>query len=138
RHRLGLLTESLDEEIARADAEQEQWLAVLRVVAARRAYRVLYSGRVAPANVAELLIMRPEFPRSLVFCFEQITMTLERIQSQDPARTAEARRLANAMYAQLRYGRIDQIFATGLHEYLTDFVQRTEALAAEIARAHHF
>jgi uncharacterized alpha-E superfamily protein len=115
-----------------------QWLAILRVVAARRAYRVLFSGRVAPRNVAELLILRLEFPRSLAFCFEQITATLDRIQNSDASRSAEANRQANAMYAQLRYGRIDHIFDTGLHEYLTDFIERTEALTTEIAQAHHF
>ncbi|MEW5300927.1 MAG: hypothetical protein WDW36_003818 [Sanguina aurantia] len=38
-----------------------QWLAILRVVGARRAYRVMFKGQVEPAHVAELLIMRDEF-----------------------------------------------------------------------------
>ena len=57
-----------------------QWLAILKVVGARRAYRVLYKGRVEPAQVAELLITRNVFPRSLAFCYEQITHHLEAIE----------------------------------------------------------
>lgn len=115
-----------------------QWLAVLRVVGARRAYRVLFKGPVTPLHVAELLLLRPEFPRSLAFCFEQVTQQLDRIQGQDPQRSAEGKRLAHALYAQLRFGRIDHIYAQGLHEYLVDVLQRCAELGAEIARGYLF
>lgn len=115
-----------------------QWLAVLRVVAARRAYRVLFKGVVSPAQVAELLILRPEFPRSLRYSYEHLTYHLDQITGQDPQRAAEAKRLANALHVQLRYARIDQIMASGLHEFLSDVVSRTDVLGREIARAHLF
>ncbi len=115
-----------------------QWMAVLRVVAARRAFRVLFKGRLEPWHVAELLILRPEFPRSLTFCFEQITISLDRIQNQDPRRVAEAKRQAHALYAQLRFGRIDHIVQRGLHEYLSEMILATTDLAAEIAESHLF
>lgn len=115
-----------------------QWLAVLRVVGARRAYRVLFHGRISAANVAELLVLRREFPRSLAFCFGEITYDLDAIRGQDPHRIAEAKRRANSMYAQLKFGSIEDILALGLHEYLTDFVERSDALGGEIARGHLF
>ena len=34
--------------------------------------------------------------------------------------------------AQLRYGRIETIFAEGLHEFLTGMITRTAELGAEI------
>ncbi|WP_187775558.1 alpha-E domain-containing protein [Luteimonas suaedae] len=115
-----------------------QWLAILRVVGARRAYRVLFKGRVQPAHVAELLISRTVFPRSLAFCFEQITQHLDAIQAQDPQLAAVARRQAHVMYAQLRFASIDQVIEDGLHEYLTDMIDRTRDLGAEIAKGHLF
>lgn len=115
-----------------------QWLAILRVVAARRAYRVLFKGSVTPIQVAELLILRPEFPRSLVFCYEQITAQLDQIQGHNPKRSAESKRLAHSMYAQLRFGRMDHIFRGGLHEYLTDVITRNDELTGEIAKAFFF
>ncbi len=115
-----------------------QWLAILRVVGARRAYRVLFKAKVAPIHVAELIILRPEFPRSLVFCFEQITTQLDRINGQDPQRSAEGKRLAHSLYAQLRFGRIDHIFNSGLHEYLSDVIVRSDELGLEIARGYLF
>lgn len=115
-----------------------QWLAILRVVGARRAYRVLYKGRVEPAHVAELLISCPVFPRSLAFCYEQITQHLDAIRAQDPVLSTEARRQAHALYTNLRFARMDTVLGEGLHEYLTDVVDRTETLGTEIARGHLF
>lgn len=115
-----------------------QWLAILRVVGARRAYRVLFKGRVEPARVAELLILRPEFPRSLVFCFDQITQNLDTISSHEPSLTDEGKRIAHSQYTDLRFGRIEPIFEFGLHEYLSGIVERCEELGIEIAKGHLF
>lgn len=115
-----------------------QWLAILKVVGARRAYRVLFKGRVEPAQVAELLITRAVFPRSLAFCYEQITHHLEAIEDQDPQRVAEAKRRAHSLYADLRYASVDNIIKNGLHEFLTDVIQRTDALGTQIAVGHLF
>ncbi len=115
-----------------------QWLAILRVVGARRAYRVLFKGQVEPAQVAELLVMREEFPRSLAFCYQQITLHLDAINSQDPKRSAEAKRQAHSLYADLRYARVERIIADGLHEYLINLIARTETLGTEIADGHLF
>ncbi|GGA73698.1 hypothetical protein GCM10011521_09790 [Arenimonas soli] len=115
-----------------------QWLAILRVVGARRAYRVLFKGRVQPAHVAELLISRDVFPRSLAFCYEQITQHLDAIKAQDPQLASDAKRHAHAMYAHLRFANIDTVIEDGLHEYLTDVIDRTRDLGAEIAKGHLF
>ncbi len=115
-----------------------QWLAILRVVSARRAYRVLFKGVVEPARVAELLITSSVFPRSLTFCYQQITQHLDEIVSQDPQLVAEAKRQANALYADLRYASVDSIIEHGLHEYLTQLIERTAELGAQIAKGHLF
>jgi uncharacterized alpha-E superfamily protein len=115
-----------------------QWLAILRVVAARRAYRVLFQGRVEPSHVAELLVLREEFPRSLRFCFQRIVEHLERIEAQDPRRVADAKQLAHSLHIRLTYSSIDKVFETGLHEFLSDLIDRTAELGGAIARAHHF
>ncbi len=115
-----------------------QWLAILRVVAARRAYRVLFKGTVEPARVAELLILRPEFPRSLRFCYEQVASHLNQITGQDPERSREAKQLAADIDTELSAARIEDIMASGLHEFLSAMIVRNEQLGVEIARAHLF
>jgi len=115
-----------------------QWLAILRVVGGRRAYRVLFKGVVQPAQVAELLVIREEFPRSLAFCYLQITDHLLAVEKQNPKLAADALRQAHSLYSDLRFGSIEQIIGNGLHEYLTDVIERTEKLGTEIAKGHLF
>jgi uncharacterized alpha-E superfamily protein len=43
-------------------------------------------------------------------------------------------RRAGKLRAELKYGRIDEILATGLHAYLTQFLDRVNDLGAHISR----
>jgi uncharacterized alpha-E superfamily protein len=113
-----------------------QWAALLRVVSALRAYHAIYPGRITAPRVAELLILKPELPRSLIYCYEQVSRTLELIK--EGPHQSEAHRMAGGLHAQLRYVRIDDIFRQGLHEYLTDLIDRTAVLGREIATAYSF
>ncbi len=113
-----------------------QWASLLRVVSALRAYHVLYEGRIQAWNVAELLILRKELPRSLMYCYEQVNRTLELIEGG--SHKSEAHRQAGAIYNQLRYVRIQDIYEHGLHEYLTNIIDRTLVLGTDIARHYSF
>jgi uncharacterized alpha-E superfamily protein len=108
-----------------------QWAAILRSVSALRGYHFLYRDRVKPWLVAELLILRPEMPRSLATCFNEITAQLELLAGAYGQR-GECHRLAGQMHAALRYGKIEQIFQSGLHEFLTRFIDDSIALGDEI------
>lgn len=110
-----------------------QWTSILRAVSAVRAYQWVYRGRVAPWNVAELLMLRPEMPRSLRRCYVEIADCLDRLSELHGGSRAECHRIAGAIDAQLRYGRITDIFQSGLHEYLTVMIDRTAELGQEIA-----
>jgi uncharacterized alpha-E superfamily protein len=48
--------------------------------------------------------------------------------------SSETHRRAGKLRAELKYGRIDEILATGLHAYLTQFLDRINDLGAHISR----
>ena len=106
-----------------------QWSAVLRSVSAFEAYRKVYRDVITPLKLAELLILRDDIPRSLHFCLLQVVDTLGHVQN---AQSAEAVRLAGEILAGLRQGRISDIFAGGLHEYLTGFLDSMQDLSRRI------
>lgn len=112
-----------------------QWTSILQAVSAVRAYKVVYHGRVTPWNVADLLILRLEMPRSLRACFDEITENLDRLAEAYGAR-GECHRLAGAAASRLRYATIDSIFQEGLHEFLTNSIERTSAIGNEIAKLY--
>ena len=120
-----------------AGIEQEQeydfyhWSAILRSVSAFEVYRKVYRDVIKPERVAELLILRPDMPRSLLACLNELMGNLAMVTS-DPL--SETQRRAGKLRADLQYGRIDEILATGLHAFLTQFLDRVNELGAHISR----
>ena len=109
-----------------------QWAAVLRSVSAFESYRKVYRDVIAPLKVAELMTLRADMPRSLHACMNEVYEILQHVCG--PGEQV-ALRVAGEMHAALHFGRIDMIFAHGLHEYLTDFLLRVKVLAGEINSA---
>ena len=110
-----------------------QWQSILRAVSAVRSYHWIFHDRLHPWQVAELLIFRPEMPRSLRSCYSQITRYLDLLSESHAGRHGECHRLAGEIDARLRFGRIQDIFQSGLHEFLTEFIDDTGALGRHIA-----
>jgi len=113
--------------------DYSQWRAILRAVSALRSYHWVYHDRLQPWHVAELLILRPEMPRSLRYCMSQLTHYLALIADNYGGRRGECHRLAGEIDARLRFGRIEGIFQGGLHEFLTDFIEDNATLGRAIA-----
>lgn len=107
------------------------WSAILRSVSAFEVYRKVYRDVIKPERVAELLILRPDMPRSLHASLNEVVHNLGLVAT-DP--TGETHRRAGKLRAELQYGRIDEILATGLHAYLTQFLDRVNDLGAHISR----
>jgi uncharacterized alpha-E superfamily protein len=106
-----------------------QWSAVLRSVSAFEAYRKVYRDVITPVRLAELLILRDDIPRSLHFCMREVQDILDRVKND---RSGETLRQAGQILSRLRYGRISDIFAGGLHEYLTDYLDSMKELSTQI------
>ena len=108
------------------------WESILRAVSALRAYQWVYHEPLAPWRIADLLILRPEMPRSLVACFGQVLAYLDRLAECYGGRRGECHRRAGEIHARLRYGRIDAIFEDGLHEFLSRFIADSTRLGRDI------
>jgi uncharacterized alpha-E superfamily protein len=107
------------------------WSAVLRSVSGFEVYRKVYRNVIRPERVAELLILRPDMPRSLAACMHEVLLNLRCVANEQSKDTL---RMAGRLNADLQYGRIDEILATGLHAYLTQFLERVNALGTGISR----
>ena len=107
------------------------WSAVLRSVSAFEVYRKVYRNVIRPEKVAELLILRAEMPRSLVHCMDEVVSNLRAVANDH---SHETLRRAGRLRADLQFSRIDEIVATGLHAYLTQFLDRVGDLGYGISR----
>ena len=107
------------------------WSAILRSVSGFEIYRKVYRDVIKPERVAELLILRPDMPRSLHASLNEVVSNLRLVASDEDSDTL---RHAGRLRADLQFGRIDEILATGLHAYLTQFLDRVNALGGRISR----
>jgi len=120
-----------------AATEQDQeydfyhWSAILRSVSGFEIYRKVYRDVIRPERVAELLILRADMPRSLHASLNEVVSNLHLVASDAACETL---RRAGRLRADVQYGRIDEILATGLHAFLTQFLDRVNELGAHISR----
>jgi uncharacterized alpha-E superfamily protein len=119
-----------------ADARDQEydfyhWSAILRSVSGFEVYRKVYRNVIQPEKVAELLILRPDMPRSLALCMNEVVANLALVANEA---SGETLRRAGRLRADLEYARIDEILSTGLHAFLTQFLDRVGELGGGISR----
>ena len=107
------------------------WSAILRSVSGFEVYRKVYRNVIQPEKVAELLILRPDMPRSLAHCVTRMLANLKRVANPQ---SSETLRRAGRLEAELAFGRIDEILTTGLHPFLGGFLAEVADLGAGISR----
>jgi uncharacterized alpha-E superfamily protein len=110
-----------------------QWAALLRSVSSFETYRALYRDQIFPIKVAQLLILERRMPRSLAACFDQVKEALDRTRGEHDS---SVKRLAYELHARLTHADVEEIFASGLHEYLTECLESIDELGGRIQRAY--
>ena len=114
-----------------------QWTTILRTVSALTAYRHVYRDSVKPWLVADLLILNKRMPRSLAACMNDAARYLDHL-AQRSGKRGTADRQAVALANGLENGRMEQIFASGLHEYTTSFLADNARLGDAIMEQYLF
>jgi len=100
-----------------------QWTAILRAVSAHTSYHWVYRQGIQPWLVADLLILRPRCRAPLTSCYENIVRHLDSL-GMSHGRQGASQRHARAMLGRLENEKIESIFQSGLHEFITAFHRR--------------
>ena len=89
-------------------------------------------------RVTELLILRPDVPRSLRACCDEIRSVLPQIESREGAQDAgrKVKQSAGRLALRLEYGAVDEILEQGLHTWLTGFLEDSARLSLDIQQAY--
>lgn len=119
------------------DVDIQQWTMILRAASAHRSYRHVYHDRYKAWNIADYLILRPEMPRSLIFCVQWINRTIDMLEEIYGARTA-GHDAAAEVTALLESNSVDRIFDYGLHEFLTEFIARNNRMTEALSESYNF
>lgn len=111
--------------------DQLQWNHILSAAGARASYRWAYRAEVSAELVVDFLLLNPQFPRSFCFSYRRIVERLKRL-CENPARKDNSLLQATEILDSLERDSAKLILYGGLHEYLTDKIDRTIKLTTRI------
>ncbi len=126
-----------EKEMVGGSLDYFQWNAVLRAVSAHTAYHWVYRESLKPWLVADLLILRPEMPRSLISCYESVVADLDRL-AKTHGRQGPAQRHAREVYGRLENMSMEAVFQAGLHEFIQGFIADNNRLGALVSEQYLF
>ncbi len=112
-----------------------QWASILRSVSALTSYHWVYRESVKPWLVADLLILNRQMPHSLASCYENISRYLDEL-AVFYNRQGNSQRIARATLTKLANAKMEQIFQSGLHEFIGNFVAENNRLGGAIAEQY--
>lgn len=110
-----------------------QWTALLRALSAFEAFTELYRDAPTAGQVAELLVLREDVPRSLRSCLEESYAIVSTLPGSNGR---PAQRLLAQLNARLRYTDIDDILAEGLHTWLSETIVTVDHLADVLQKCY--
>ncbi|KAF0095295.1 MAG: hypothetical protein E1N59_790 [Puniceicoccaceae bacterium 5H] len=106
-------------------ADGAGWVAVLKATSALDAYLHVYPADVQGSQVAEFLVLAPDFPRSVRFCLRQIDKSLRSLSGTDEGFFSNpVEKTAGRLRAEVAYTTREEIEEEGLHSFV-DRVQRS-------------
>jgi uncharacterized alpha-E superfamily protein len=112
-----------------------QWAAILRTVSALTAYHWVYRESLRPWLIADLLILNSQMPRSLASCYENLVRYCDAIANAY-GRQGPAQRQSRAIRTRLQNSRMDEIFRSGLHEFIGEFIADNNKLGSAISQQY--
>lgn len=98
------------------------WSSVLKSVSAYNMYRQRFKN-MSPAHIVEFLILEKNFPRSVMHSLKRAELSLYEISGGfiGNSYTNKAERLLSKLRSEIEFMTIEDIFSTGLHEFLDNF-----------------
>ena len=112
-----------------------QWAAILRSVSALTAYHWVYRESLKPWLIADLLILNDQMPRSLASCYAHLVEHLDNI-ARTYGRQGPAQRHARQVRTRLENSKMEEIFRSGLHEFIGSFIADNNRLGAIITEQY--
>ncbi|MFQ8430946.1 alpha-E domain-containing protein [Amaricoccus sp. W119] len=114
-----------------------QWSTLLRALSSFRAFHWASGGEYSPRKISHFLILNRACPRSLLHCHDKMAFHLERLAVSHGRSNVAHDRMRVAL-AELTGMDLDQIMETGLHEFLTGFINQNAAIGQDIADGYLF
>lgn len=114
------------------EARPLRWAALLRSCSARHAFQA-YHSKPEPKKIIEYLLLDETLPRSVASCVSEVHAALLALCGTGVGhQMPEAVRHAGRLHADLRYTTVEEVLATGLHDFIDDLQTRLNQIGDSI------
>jgi len=117
--------------------DRVQWEMILRSASAERSFQWLNGGEISPGAIVDFLVHDERLPRSIAYCYEEITTNLSALEKAYCAHVP-AQDMAMSNKAYILGSTRETIIGSGLHEFLMDMMQRNARLSDQIEADYRF
>lgn len=118
-------------------ADDLDWVGVLTSCSAFEAYCKVYTADLRPEQVAEFLLLNPEFPYTIRYSTERMRAALDKLTRGSSTRTASRiERIGGRLRASLAYAQIGDIMSRDFHPFLQDIVEQCHSLHAAMHQTY--
>lgn len=114
-----------------------QWETILRSVSGEGAYRWAYGQDVRPLDIAKFLVLDKRMPRSLAFCIQKIGDNLGYLKD-DYQLALPCHDMIEKTQKHFKESTIEEIFESGLHEFIQGFLHDNAQLGRQIEIDYRF
>ncbi len=104
-----------------------QWAALLKSASALEMYRQRYNN-ITPSTVSQFLLQDAQFPRSILYCLNTASNSLQAITTENGLPSCPAQYQIAALSRSIADANIKDVIHGGLHEYLDDLQTRVNAI----------
>lgn len=124
-------------DVVGGNRDHYQWQSVLHALSGNRAYHHVYGGVYSPWQITDFLMLNRRFPRSVLYCFDQLSYRLGRL-AQWHGQRRPCHESIEKMVEELAAKTSGDIFRRGLHQTVQRTLNDCNRLGIEIAEAYHF
>jgi uncharacterized alpha-E superfamily protein len=124
-------------DVVGGNRDHYQWTSVLYALSGNRAYHHVYGGVYSPWQITDFLMLNRRFPRSVLYCLDQLSYRLGRL-AQWHGQRRPCHDSIEQMVETLAAKTSGDIFRRGLHETVVETLADCNRLGVEIAEAYHF
>lgn len=115
-----------------------QWLQILRAGNSAGAFRQIYGRNLDAEGVVDLMVLNRASPRSLLTAIAHVYGEMQALSSEQNARQRALLQRVRSKYTVLMDLSVGDIFQSGLHEWLTQFIVDLNEIAVQMAESFGF
>ena len=110
-----------------------QWSILLRSLSSFRAFRWAYDGNVTATKIADFLVLNSDCPKSLSLCIQNIVKHLTNLTCS-PEKVNKIYNTLKDLNTKIQEEKIESIVDFGLHEFVTQFINKISSVDSDIQK----